>query len=35
MYNIVERIKYHSDKFKELIEAQAGVSELHTDDYGW
>ena len=35
MYNIVERIKYHSDKFKEIIEAQAGVSELHTDDYGW
>jgi hypothetical protein len=35
MYNIVERINYHSEKFKELIEAQAEVSELHTDDYGW
>ena len=35
MYDLVERINYHSEKFKELIEAQAGVSELHTDDYGW
>lgn len=34
-YNLVERINYHSEKFKNLIELQDGVRELHTDDYGW
>ena len=34
-YNLVERINYHSEKFKNLIESVDGVQELHTDDYGW
>ena len=35
MYDLVERITHHSEKFKNLIESIDGVSELHTDDYGW
>lgn len=35
MYNLIERINHHSEKFKNLIESQDGVRELHTDDYGW
>jgi hypothetical protein len=35
MYDLVERITYHSEKFKNLIESIDGVKELHTDDYGW
>jgi len=34
-YKLKERIFYHSEKFKELIESQSGVKEIHTDDYGW
>ena len=34
-YDLVERITYHSEKFKNLIESMDEVSELHTDDYGW
>ena len=34
-YKLKERIFHHSEKFKELIESQSGVMEIHTDDYGW
>jgi hypothetical protein len=34
-YPLKERILYHSEKFKELIESQSGVTEIYTDDYGW
>jgi len=34
-YKLKERIFYHSEKFKELIESQEGVEPLETDDYGW
>jgi len=34
-YDLVERINYHSEKFKNLIEQIGGVSELYTDNYGW
>ena len=34
-YKLKDRIFYHSEKFKELIESQDGVVEIHTDDYGW
>ena len=34
-YKLKERILYHSEKFKELIESQSGVTEIYTDDYGW
>ena len=34
-YKLKERIFYHSEKFKELIEVQSGVTEIYTDDYGW
>ena len=34
-YKLKERIFYHSEKFKELIESQSGVTEIYTDDYGW
>ena len=34
-YKLKERIFHHSEKFKNLIESQEGVDEVHTDDYGW
>ena len=34
-YNLRDRIIYHSEKFKNLIESVDGVQELHTDEYGW
>ena len=34
-YKLKDRIYYHSEKFKELIESQDDVKEIHTDDYGW
>ena len=34
-YKLKERIFYHSEKFKELIESQSGVKLMDTDDYGW
>ena len=34
-YKLKERIFYHSEKFKELIESQSGVRLMDTDDYGW
>jgi len=35
MYDLIERITYHSEKFKDLIESIDEVKEIHTDDYGW
>lgn len=34
-YKLKDRIFHHSEKFKELIEAQDGVQMMETDDYGW
>jgi hypothetical protein len=34
-YDLVERITYHSEKFKEPHRITNGFLELHTDDYGW
>ena len=34
-YKLKERIFHHSEKFKNLIEAQDGVEMIETDDYGW
>ena len=34
-YKLKDRIHYHSEKFKELIESQNNVMEVLTDDYGW
>lgn len=34
-YPLTDRILYHSNKFKSLIEAQSNVDVIPTDDYGW
>ena len=34
-YKLKDRIFYHSEKFKKLIESQPGVTMMDTDDYGW
>ena len=34
-YKLKDRIFYHSEKFKKLIESQEDVSLIDTDDYGW
>jgi hypothetical protein len=34
-YKLKDRIFYHSEKFKNLIESQMDVKEIHTEDYGW
>lgn len=34
-YKLKEKIYEHSEKFKNLIESQPGVTIVDTDDYGW
>lgn len=34
-YKLKERIFYHSEKFRELIESQNGVKPIETEDFGW